>query len=75
MNNIVTDAVADFKKCGAGTADCCIFLIGGANGAECARFTPFHNVLAARAAKGLMRAQYAPHGSVGYPDCQPNPNS
>ena len=65
-------AVADLKKCGAGSADCCIFLVVGDNGAECARFTPLHNTLTDRAGRGLMKAQYAP--TSPYPDCQPNKN-
>ncbi len=65
-----TKAVADFKKCGAGReADCCIFLVGGGKGAECARFTDLHNTLAMRAANG-MAAQRAP--TAEFPACQLN---
>ena len=60
------EAVADFKKCGAGSAECCIFLMGGPNGAMCARYTELHNTLVMRQA--TMNAKRAP--TEPFPECQ-----
>ncbi len=61
------EAVADFKKCGAGKgADCCIFLVGGSGGAECARYTSLHNTLVIKSS--TMNAKRAP--TLPFPDCQ-----
>lgn len=64
-------AEADFKKCGAGSAECCIFLVGGPSGAECARGSSLHATLVARAP--TMRAKRAP--TAEFPDCQVAPPS
>lgn len=59
-------AQADFKKCGAGQgAECCIFLISGTDGAECARFGGLHSILVSRTD---MTARRQP--AQEFPECQ-----
>lgn len=59
--------VADFKKCGAGRGpDCCIFLVCGPDGLECARFGNLRNLILAR--QSGMNAQRNP--AEMYPQCQ-----
>ena len=60
------NAIADLKKCGAGTDKCCIFLTIGREGPECQRFGPLRFQLIMR--KEQMRAQREPVEL--YPACQ-----
>ena len=61
------EAVVDFKRCGAGKgADCCIFLIAGRNGFECARDGSLYFTLVSR--KTQMTAQREP--TEPFPACQ-----
>jgi hypothetical protein len=61
------DAVADLVRCGAGRgAECCIFLVVGAGGPECARFTRgLHWTLVFR--REQMQARREPRAL--YPGC------
>jgi len=57
-----------FKRCGIGKgADCCIFLIVGRNGFECARDTSGHDTLVLRKHQGMV-AQREP--TEPFPGCQ-----
>lgn len=57
---------AEPKKCGAGKgAECCIFLMCGPKGFECARFGSLHAYLAARTDMHAKRNPTAP-----FPTCQ-----
>lgn len=57
---------ADFKKCGAGDeAECCMFLVGGPSGAECARFGTLRNTLIFRDGMTAQR-----HPIESFPECQ-----
>jgi hypothetical protein len=60
------NAIADLKKCGAGTDKCCIFLTIGSKGPECERFGPLRFQIIMR--KEQMRAQREP--TELYPNCQ-----
>lgn len=59
------NAVADFQKCGAGQGElCCIFLVGGPAGAECARDGSLRDFLISKD----MRAKRQPVKM--FPACQ-----
>jgi len=59
------NAIADPKKCGAGLGkECCIFLVAGSNGFECARYSSMRYDLQFR----TMNAKRDP--SAPYPLCQ-----
>ncbi len=60
------NAVADLKKCGAGTDKCCIFLTVGRNGPECDRFGRLRFDIIMR--KESMNAKREP--TEPYPACQ-----
>lgn len=60
------DPIPDPEKCGMGKGpDCCIFLVAGAGGFECARNGPNHFNLQWR--KNKMTAQREP--TAVYPNC------
>ena len=59
------NAVADFRKCGAGQgAECCVFLTGGAKGADCERFGTFRDTLLFKSNMNAKRNPAEP-----YPEC------
>ncbi len=58
---------ADLDKCGAGKeAECCVFLMAGPDGIECARGTGLHDTLVERIP--TMTAKRYP--TIEYPYCQ-----
>lgn len=62
-------AVADFRECGGGKEEeCCIFLVAGPGGLECARFSSLRWHLIARAVAGDFSAQRRPVEM--YPRCK-----
>lgn len=62
-------AIADFHKCGAGRgAECCAYLVGGGEGAECGREQPgIASHVVRRVAEDSMRAQRLPKEL--WPEC------
>lgn len=58
------ESVADFKKCGAGSERCCIFLTGGPTGACCERYSGLRTTLIFR----TMNAKR--HPTKMFPACQ-----
>ena len=61
----------DPPRCGMGQGErCCIFLIFGQAGFECARYTPLEYELRRRVS--LMNARRVPADGVEFPDCMEN---
>ena len=58
----------DFRKCGAGTPECCVFFAVSPNGPTCEYYTQLRPTILDRVKNRQMRAQRIPEAP--FPGCQ-----